>query len=62
MTFISLINTQGQLNLELNDFDTAISTLEGFKALLENRQGLPGELDFDDKEIDAIILKIKEAL
>lgn len=60
--FISLINTQGQLNLELNDFDTAISTLEGFKALLENRQGLPGELDFDDKEIDAIILKIKEAL
>tara|TARA_R100001440_G_scaffold40260_2_gene59915 strand:+ start:478 stop:2238 length:1761 start_codon:yes stop_codon:yes gene_type:complete len=60
--FITLINTQGQLNLELGDFNTAISTLEGFKGLLENRQALPGELDFSVQELDAIISKIEEAL
>ena len=60
--FINLINTQGQLNLELDDFNTAISTLEGFKGLLENRQALPGELDFSVEELDAIISKIEEAL
>lgn len=60
--FITLINTQGQLNLELNDFDAAISTLQNFKALLENRQGLPGDLDFSPQELDAIISKIQEAL
>ncbi len=60
--FINLINTQGQLNLQLDDFNTAISTLEGFKGLIENRQGLPGELDFSVQELDAIISKIEEAL
>lgn len=59
--FITLINTQGKLNLAKGDFETAISTLEGFKQLLANRQGLPGELDLEAEEIDAIILKMKEA-
>ena len=49
------------LNLAKGDFETAISTLEGFKQLLANRQGLPGELDLEAEEIDAIILKMKEA-
>ena len=42
--------------------DAAISTLQNFKALLENRQGLPGDLDFSPQELDAIISKIQEAL
>jgi hypothetical protein len=59
---IGLINSEGQLDLKLDDFETAISTLESFKVLLENRQGLPGNLNLTDANIDAFILKIEEAL
>ena len=59
---IELINREGQLDLQLDDFNAAISTLEGFKALLQNRQGLPGNLNLTPDNIDIFIRKINEAL
>ena len=58
---IKVINMEGQLDLQLDDFDTAISTLEGFKALLDDRQGLPGNLNLTKPNIEAFISKIEEA-
>ena len=58
---IKLINMEGQLDLKLDDFETAISTLKGFKALLDDRQGLPGNLNLTKPNIEAFILKIEEA-